>query len=288
MRALKVAFKYIRRSPYQAIAAVLVTTLTFFVAALVFLLGVGSTVILSHFESRPQITAFLKDEVTESEINSLKDKLNSTGKIASTKFISKDEALNIYKEQNKNDPILLEMVTADILPASLEVSANDVKELSSLAEIIKGEEIVDEVGFQKDVVESLISWINAIKTIGAFLFLFLSVVSLFIILTVTGIRIALRKEEIEILRLVGASSWYIRAPFILEGVIYGVFGSFVAWLVSYILILYSSPFLTSLLVGLPLTFPPGLLFNLAYLSGLLLLGGLLGVIGSFFAVKRYL
>lgn len=288
MSSLKIAFKYIRRSPYQALAAISIMSLTFFVASVVFLLGLGSSTILKYFESRPQITAFLKDGKNQKEIEDLKNKLNSTGKVSSIRFISKEEALEIYKEQNKNDPLLLEMVTADILPASLEVSAVDAKDLSILAGILKNESGVEDVVYQKDVVENLISWTNAIRTIGLALFVFLALVSLLIILTVTGIRISLRKEEIEILRLVGASPWYIRAPFLLEGVIYGVVGAVIAWGISTVLLLYMSPFLTSLFVGLPIKYPPSLLFMAFFLLGITLCGSLLGALGSFIAVKRYL
>lgn len=288
MRGLKTALQHIRRSPYQALAVISVMSLTFFVAALVFLLGLGSSIILKYFESRPQITAFFKDEKTQKEIEELKVKLMATGKVSSIRYVSKEEALEIYKEQNKNDPLLLEMVTADILPSSIEVAAIDAKDLSTLAEILKNESGVEDVGYQKDVVENLISWTSAIKTIGIILFIFLAFVSLLIILTITGIRIALRKEEIEILRLVGASSWYIRSPFLLEGVIYGVLGGAVGWLSTYILLLYSAPFLTSLLSGLPIGLPPPFLFMLLFLSGLLICGGLLGAVGSYLAVRRYL
>lgn len=288
MTSFGVALKHIRRSPYQAIAAVSVMALTFFVAALVFLLGMGSATILKYFESRPQITAFFTDDKTEKDVEDLKNKLNTTGKVASTRFISKEEALQIYKEQNKKDPILLEMVTADILPASIEVSAIDAKDLSALAQILEKESGVEDVVYQKDVVESLISWTNAIRTIGLILFVFLAIVSLLIILTLTGIRIALKKEEIEILRLVGASAWYIRSPFLLEGMIYGIVGSLIAWLGSFSLLLYGTPFLTSLLSGLPIKLPPSLLFMLLFLLGIVLSGALLGVLGSFIAVKRYL
>lgn len=288
MRGFQIALAHIRRSPYQAIAASSVMSLTFFVAGLLFLLGIGSSMLLKYFESRPQITAFLSDSKKESDVESLKAKLEQTGKVASIRYISKEEALQIYKEQNKNDPILLEMVTSDILPSSLEVSATDAKELASLADILQNEQGVEDVVYQKDVVESLITWTNAIRTIGVILFVFLTSISLLIILTVTGIRIALRKDEIEILKLVGASNWYIRSPFLLEGVIYGVSGSIISWIIIYILLLYSTPFLTSLFSGLPITLPPGILFMLTFLLALMLLGAFFGMIGSYLAVKRYL
>ncbi len=288
MRLFQIAFQNIRRSPYQALSAISVMSLTLFVAGIVFLGGIGSSIILKYFESKPQITAFFSDDKNKEEIGKLEVTLKNTGKVASIKQISKDEALEVYRNQNKNDPILLEMVTADILPASMEVSAIDAKDLSQLADILHNEKGVEDVVYQKDVVESLIAWTNSIRIIGLVLLVFLSLESLLIILTVIGIRVALKKEEIEILRLVGASTWYIRSPFLLEGVIYGIIGGLVSFVAGYLLLLYLTPFLSSLFTGLPLSLPPSIIFTLIYFSSLIAFGVFLGVLGSYLGVKRYL
>src|SRR3990172_1543376 len=116
MKYTKTTWKNIRRSPYQAIAAILIMTLTFLVISFFTFLLVGSSKIISYFESKPQVMAFFKNEAKQSDINSLESQLSKTGKIASIKFVSKDEALKVYRLQNKNDPLLLDLVTADVLP----------------------------------------------------------------------------------------------------------------------------------------------------------------------------
>lgn len=287
MKLFKTTWRHIRRSPYQALAAVGIMTLTLFVSGIFFLTAAGSATILSYFESKPQITAFFTDEKKAEEITNLEEKLKSTGQVASTKYVSKEEALAIYQEQNKNDPLLLEMVTANILPASLEVSAKDAKYLGDLAKILQAESGVQEVIYQKDVVDALVSWTGAIRKIGIILVGSLTIVSLLIILTVIGMKIALRKEEIEILSLIGASSWYIRLPFLLEGAFYGIVGAISAWIVCLILLLYATPYLSSFLVGIPVL-PISPVFMLALLGGLILSGAGVGVSGSLLAVWRYL
>lgn len=287
MGYFRTTFQHIRRSPYQALAAIGIMTLTFFVACLLFLTAAGSQAILSYFEKKPQITVFFADEKDQASIEDLKRRLKDTQKVAELKFVSKEEALKIYREQNKDDPLLLEMVTAEILPASLEISATDPKYLSQLAEILKEEPLVEDVMYQKDIVEALISWTSGIRLAGALLFLFLVIVALFIILTVIGMKIALRKEEIEILKLVGAGSWFIRNPFLLEGIFYGVVGASLAWGAAYLLLLYSTPFLSSFLAGIPLL-PVSPLFMLYLLLGMVLLAAFVGGFGSFLALLRYL
>jgi cell division transport system permease protein len=287
MRHIKTAWQHLHRSPYQALAAIGVMTLTFFVAAIFIFIASGSQAILNWFETRPQVTGFFKDEVTMTQIEALKERLNQTNKIADIKYVSKEEALAIYREQNKDDPLLLEMVTANILPASLEVATTDLTSLGEVAKILKEAPEIDEVIFQEDVVTSLSEWTSAIRKIGLGLIIALSVFALSIILVIIGMKIALRRDEIEILRLVGASSGYVRWPFLLEGMFYGVVGAIVAWLMAVILLLYSTPFLVSFLAGIPLLPVPPLF--LALVLFVLILGGLaIGTLGSLIALKRYL
>lgn len=287
MGQIKTTWQHIRRSPYQATAAILIMLVTCLATGIFIVTAYASEKILVFFESKPQTTAFLKDEATKSDIDSIKKKLLDTGKTASIKYISKEDALKIYKEQNKNDPLLLEMVSSSILPASLEVSAKNINDLETLSEIVKKEKVIQEVIYQKDIIQTLITWTTSLRKIGFIMIGFLSGVSILIIVMVIGMKIAIRREEIEILRLVGATKWYIRWPFILEGMYYGFWGGVLAWGFIYLSLWYLTPYLTTFLSGIPLLpIPP---VQMLYLLGLICGGGVLvGTIGSFVAVWRYL
>ena len=108
-----------------------------------------------------------------------------------------------------------------------------------------------------------------------------------VILVIVGMKVALRKEEIEILKLIGATSWYIRAPFVLEGMFYGLVGATISWIITYILLLYSTPLLVSFLSGIPIL-PVSPIFMLTLLLGLILGGVMIGILGSLLATRRYL
>jgi cell division transport system permease protein len=287
MKHTKTTWRNIRRSPYQAIAAVLIMTLTFLVISCFTFILVGSSKVVNYFESKPQVTAFFKNEATTEQINALKNDLTNSSKVSAVKFISKEEALQIYKQQNKNDPMLLDLVTADILPASLEVSAVQVEDLSGISDTLKNSPIVQEVVFQKDVVATLTSWTSAVRKLGLALIGIMSLVSIFIIITITGIKISQKKEDIEIMRLIGATSWHIRWPFIFEGMFYGALGAFIGWGISSLGLLYVSSFLANFFQGIPL-FPVPILFYLILLGGELLVAIILGALSSFIAVLRYL
>lgn len=280
-------WRHIRRSPYQAFAAISVMTLTFLVAGLFFILSIGSAIVLSYFEQKPQIIVFFKDTKSEAEIKTLAEKLESSPKVAGVKYVSKEEALTLYKQQFKNDPLLLEMVSADILPASIEVSAVRIDFLSELARELKNETEVEEIVYQEDVVNLLVSWTNAVRQIGIVLVVFLGLVALFTVVTVISMKIALRQDEIEILQLVGATSGYVRGPFLTEGVIYGFVGAVVAAGVNISLLIYATPFMTKLFAGIPL-FPVPLLFYLIFTCGMAICGMILGMLASIVAVNRYI
>ncbi|OGH08252.1 MAG: hypothetical protein A2171_02175 [Candidatus Levybacteria bacterium RBG_13_35_9] len=287
MKPFNTAWRNIRRSPYQALAAILIMMLTFLVVSFFVFILVGSSKTVSYFESVPEVTAFFKNEASQEDINSLENELSQTGKISSVKFVSKEEAVKIYKEQNKNDPILIEFVTADVLPASFEISAYKIEDLGSISEMLKKSPIVEQVIYQKDVISALTSWTSAIRKIGTLLIILLSLVSVFIMVTIIGIKISHKKEDIEIMKLIGATNWYIRWPFIIEGIFYACLGAVVGWAIASGTLLYATPFLESFLKGIPVL--PVSYLSLLELLGLeLILAVLLGVLSSFLAVLRYL
>lgn len=285
---VKTVSKYIRRSPYQSIAASLIMSLTFLTISVFSILTIVSVRMIDYFETRPQLSIFFTDEATRENMESVRRDMEASGKTQSIKFVSKEEALAIYKEQNKEDPLLLDLVTADILPASLDVQANDAQYLSELAQAAKGSKYVDEVVFQKDIVDTLISWTNALRQIGIGIIAVLVLVSVFVILTIIGIKITVRREEIEIMKLIGATNWFIRTPFLLEGMFYGAVGAIIGWGVSYgVLYFYASPRIESFLTGIPVL-PIDPILMLEVFGVLFVSAVLLGAFSSFLAVLRYL
>jgi cell division transport system permease protein len=277
MNFTKTAWKNIRRSPYQALAAILIMTLTFLAISFFTFMLVGSSKIINYFESKPQVTAFFKNEAKQSDINQLENQLKATGKISS---------LKIYKEKNKNDPLLLDLVTADVLPSSFEISTVQIEDMNTISNMLTKSSIVSDVIYQKDVVSTLTSWTGAIKKIGIVLIVLLSLVSIFIMATIIGIKISQKKEDIEIMKLIGATNWYIRWPFLTEGIVYGVVGAIIGWAIATAGLLYATPFLESFLKGIPVL--PVSYLNLLILLGIEIVFAIfLGAISSFLAVLRY-
>lgn len=287
MAHIKTTWHHVRRSPYQALAAILIMTVTFFTISAFTFLILGSSKVINYFESKPQVTAFFKDDTKQSDIDVLKKQLSDGGKVSALKFVSKQEALDIYKEQNKSDPLLLDLVTADILPASLEVSTYRIDDLPGVSSSLKSNPIVSEVVFQKDVVNTLTSWTGALRKIGFALVIVLATISIFIMATIVSIKISQKKDEIEIMRLLGATKFYISTPFVAEGIFYGIMGAILGWAIAAGALIYATPFLSTFLRGIPIL-PVQMIFLVQLLGVEFLIAMILGTFASWVAVVRYL
>lgn len=281
--------KQMRRSPFQNLAAVMTTTLTLLVISVFGLLSFGSIKVLKYFEAAPQVIAFFKpgEDLSDVEIANIKAQLNTTGKLNEFRYVSTREAEAIYKEKNKDNPLLLELVDYNILPASIEISANELADLVDLKLVLQTQERVDDVVYYEDIVKSLETWIKSVKGLGIGVIGYLTIESILVILVIIGMQIAAKREEIEIQRLLGAKAWFIKKPFVITGVTYGLAGSFMAWFLSYILLLYSTPFLANWLRDIPLL-PVPFWFMLAMLASGLIFGAVVGAVSGLLATDRFL
>lgn len=287
MKQVKKTVKILRRSPYQAIAALLAMSLTFFVTSVFAVLIIGGQVVLNYIEQRPQVIAFFKDETPSSKITETIQKVKSTGYAKEVKFVSKDEALAIYRERNKDEPLLLQSVSADFLPASIDISVTQASDVEKITSLVKSNPDIERVITPENLVEQLIKWTKAIR-LGAIIFVStLMSISFLIIIMVIGMRIALRRDEIGIMSLVGATRSYIAKPFLIEGALYGFVGASIATFLTYVVLLANSRSIQDFL-GLIQVFPIDPLFFIYLWLGECAIAILLGVAGASLALYRYL
>lgn len=278
--------KYIRRSPYQSLAAIFMTAITFFIVSVFVLVVLGAHTMLQYFESRPQVTAFFKDDLLNGDVDRLKSAISQAVPVEDMHYLSKDDALEIYKKQNADNPMLLEMVTADILPASLEVSAKNAKDLETIATVMQKTPAVEEVVFQKDVIDTLRKWVSGIRISGIILSGLLIFASLTTIVVILGIKFTSRRSEIKTLSLLGATTWYIRGPFVTEGIIYAVVGSLIGWGMSYLTLLYLTPNIVSFLQDIAIL-PVPVWVMISLLGAEIFLATTIGALASLIATRRY-
>jgi cell division transport system permease protein len=270
-------------------AAIMVMFLTFLTMLIFILLAMGSHQLIKEFESKPQVIGFFEDGATEQDVMAIKKNLEQTGKVASVKYITKEEAFQNYKDLNKADPKSLELVTSSMLPPSLEVSTNNPQDLALVADMLAQEPVIgkDNVIIPVDVIDAISKFSATVRTTGIIVISFLSLFSLLIILMIIGFKIRIKRREIEIMKLLGATSWFIRAPFILEGIFYSSFGAFIAWIMSYLILWYATPWVQEAIKDVSLLpVSPLIMLELLLIGQLIAI--FIGFIGSYGAIRRYL
>lgn len=284
-RILSNAFKNMRRSPYQALAAIMMMSLTFFVAYASAFVLLGAQIVLHYFETRPQVTAFFLTTASQQNVDSAAAIMKAKPYVASVTVITKDQALAQYKAENKNDPLLLELVTADILPASIEVSAKEITFLPKIRDDLNKMPGIDEIIYQKDVINNLAFWTKGIRIVGTAVVGFLGATTLIFISVILSLRIAMKRKEMAIMRLLGASIWYVRAPFLIEGIFYGVIGALIGWVACVTLLLYLTPSILSFFGSIFVKPLPPIIFGEVLVVGVAT-GVSIGLLASFLSVKR--
>ena len=294
----KSAVTSIKRFPYQSLAAIFLLTITFLVVTILSVVSYSSGQVIKYFETRPQIIAFLKDNTTTETVSALQHKLQNDLRIKEVKYVSKEEALSIYKDATIDNPLLGELVNPSIFPASLEFSLNDLSFAQAIIDEVKSEAIVDSVGFTAslggekslgDVVERLRKITLYLRLGGGFFALLLVGTSFLVLVITLGMRIASRKEEVKILDLIGAKKSFIKKPIIIESVIYVVSGVILGWLMTLIMILYIAPSAINYFGEIPVLPKNPLMFFSIFgiiLLSELVVGILLATIGSNLALSR--
>ncbi len=280
------AWHHLRRSPFQSLTAFLVMFLNLTTVSAFLLLSLGTSKILNYFQSVPEINIYLKDTVTKEQLQNLKLEISGYAGVKEIKEISKEKALELYQEMNKDKPLLLDMVTSSLLPASLEVSATNQNVLADIAQNFQNKtDLIDEIIYPKDIIQTLSSITTFLRQTGTVIISFLTITSFLLILSTISLKATNRKEEIKISRLLGATEWYVKAPFILEGAYYGLLSSTVACLLSFICLYYLQNPLNAFFKEINLIqLTP--IFVLQIYSILLSYGVAIGVFASWVAVKK--
>ena len=264
-----------------------------FAAAVMMLMLNGFVIVVSNLnvamgalEQKVNVIAYLKDDAPAPEIARLQERLRANPLVAEVAYLSKDDAMARLKQQLADRKELLDMVTGNPLPASVEVRLRDGNRLNELAAQLRRESAVEDVTLQQDVVDNLLRITNFARVAGLVMVIGLMGITLFVIVNTIRLAVYARRQEIEIMKLVGATDWFIRWPFVLEGVLCGLLG---ALLTSALIGAAYDPMqaqFLSLVQFLPVNLEPGFPLRLAGLTAAV--GITIGAAGSFISVRRFL
>ena len=183
---------------------------------------------VNHLENQLEISFYLKDSAREAEIRRLMDKLENDGRVRNFKVVSKEQALLDLGRELGEDSTLLEGLEGNPLPDSVQIQLKPIDDFRAFRNEYSSFSAIDDSSSGQDWVQSLMQLIGLSRSSGLIMLLLLGLANLIIIGNAIRLTVFARKQEIEIMRLVGASNWFIRAPFLIEGVIQGLLGALVA------------------------------------------------------------
>lgn len=297
LRILRFGFKNFIRNIWLSIAASGIMVITILTISVLFLLNWVGGMTLDVVKDKVDISIFLRSDVTETEINQVRNKLLSLSEVKTISFVSKEEALkNFQKRHQENSLVLSSILELDDNPLqpTLVVKARHPEDYSVIAEKLQVEEldnIVEKVNFEdnREIINKLTSISENLSKIGIGLSIIFGLVVILVVFNTVRLTIYTQKEEIKIMRLVGATNRFIRYPFVVEGILYGIVGSIIAIFILYPIVNYSSPFINDFLenqgIDIMTYFSEHLLLIIATEIGI---GILIGIISSYMAVRRYL
>lgn len=223
----------IRRNPLvvaSAIVAVLVTLVLVF-GAIVLRWSIDEDI--GRWDDNVRVIAFLSDELSVEEITALQNEVAGWESVENVVYFSKAQALEEFREMFEDQPSLIEVVEEDpsTLPASLRIKpaeAADYSEIRNQLAVVPG---VREVSAADEAIDALVTRSNRLQTFAVSIFLVLGTAAVVLIANTIRMAVYARREEIGIMRLVGAGNWFVRVPFLLEGFFEGVIGALLAVLV---------------------------------------------------------
>ena len=184
-------------------------------------------------EKLDKVVFFLKDEASPSDVNDFIDELHNNNKVKKVSYVSRDEALKEFKESfGDNSKILENIPGGNPLPASVTVEMKKLSYGKEIEDKYKDLPIVEDHNYYYDFVTQMIKVQNGVKYVGAGIVLILVLVSVLIIHNTIKIAISNRRKEINIMKYVGATNTYIRGPFLINGIIFGVVGALIAGFIT--------------------------------------------------------
>ena len=278
------------RNGVMTFSSIFAVTITLLLIGVISVLALNVQDISANIEEGVRIYVKLERSIDENAENEVGKQIKQLKGVASATYFSKDEELSkLIDKQGEDGKELFESYRDDNpLGAAYEVEAKDPTKLASLAKKIKDIPNVNSVNYGGDSTQSMVSTLNTIQTGGTVFIVGLVIVALFMISNTIKITITARSTEISIMRMVGASNWYIRIPFMLEGMLIGLFVAIIPILVLVYgygaLYNYTGGSLMSsmLVLKAPMPFIRDFSFILAGL------GAGVGLIGSFVSIRRFL
>lgn len=295
-RIIKMGLSNFRRNLWLASASTLIMTITLIILSVLSLLFVITNSSVKTIQQRVDISAYFKNGLAESQINVIRDQLSEDSRIAEVNYVPADVALANFKDTHKNDALLLESVgelSENPLPATLQIKAKNLDDYPGIADTLNSDKYhssIDKVNFEdnRTLISRLNNLLKFIVTFGIILIAVFSSIAVLVIFNTITLTIYNRREEVEIMRLVGATNWYIRGPFIVEALLYSILATLITGGLLFPVYRTLLPKISHYLTSSGYTFNGNLSLFFLLILAELVVAFVLSVVSSLLAMRRYL
>lgn len=298
-RVVKAGFVGFWRNAYVSLASVFVITVALFVIGSTMFIDQLLTVSLKNLQAKVDINVYFVPTAAQSDIDAIRNAVEALPDVSSVTYTSREEALAIYRERNQNDEIAMQALAElddNPLGANLAIQAAQTSQYESIARFLQEKQelaspqnpVIDEVNYNrnKEAIDTLTKIIETVEQTSLIVMLVLILAAIMITFNTIRLAIYTAREEISIMRLVGASNMFIRGPFMLQGAMYGIVAGVISLLIFYPAMVWLGPHTEAFFEFNLFSY---FVTNFTYIFGVLLGSGIvLGLISSILAVARYL
>ncbi|MEA2459993.1 MAG: cell division transport system permease protein [Actinomycetota bacterium] len=278
----------LRRNFLMTIAAISTVAISLLLLGGVQILGLIVGNVTLSWEAKVEVSVFLRDDILPAEQNSLEAQITGYDEVEDVTYVSQAQAYEEFKKLYRAQPEIIQGIKPDTLPASFRVKLFDADDAAEVAGRIQGAPGVDEVKFGGEIIKRLLQVNSLLRTVTFALSLVLMIASAALIANAIRLAIYARREEIGIMKLVGATNWFIRIPFMLEG----IFAALVGAVVSGVVVVAADALLFSRLASAFPFLRQAFSFTTGDIVGVLVIltgvAALVGIVGSTMALRRFL
>lgn len=289
--AIKQAFVQVFRNRAMSLASLFSITAMLLILGLFFVVMVNVGVAVEEAKTDfDSISAYLDDEVTLEEANTIIFQLSGMEEVDEVYYLDKDTAMEQWKAQKwGEDAYMLDGLVENPLPNSVEITVSELEDADRVVEVLSTFDGITKVNYYKDTVDKLIQVTDSLKVALLVIMAFLVIVSVVVVSNTVKLTVFARQREIEIMKYVGATNWFIRGPFLAEGIIIGLISAGVsvgltALVYSKVISLFALDL--SLMIGMSLVPVNFMTFNLVWIF--IALGVSIGACGSIISMRRFL
>jgi cell division transport system permease protein len=275
----------LKRNFFITMAAVLVVVVSMYLVGAVFVASFAVDRALTLQTKKVEVAVFLKRDVTPEEKDQILRVLLAMTEVASVTYESKQQAYETFKKLFRDEPDIVENTTADALPESFRVKLKDPNQFAVVRDRLEGRPGIDQIQDERKFLSRLLAVVRDVRLLGIVMVILLIIAAAVLIATTIRMAIFARRREVAIMKLVGATNWFIRIPFMLEGVIQGMVGTVAA----VVLLLLTKPFFTNLAKSFQFLNLTVSVSEVLQRSAILLLFGIvIGALGSLLGLRRFL